>query len=238
MVTDPDRAPSAVGANVIEIVQVPPPGTDEPHVFVCEKSGDDDVMLAIEIAPDELFLSDTATGALVCPSAAEAKVTLMGVKLVGANPVPVTLRICGLSAALSIMVIFPERAPLADGAKITVIVQLAPEVNDAPQVLACANSVDDEVMLAMEMAAEVLFLNEVGSEALVFPMAVAGNASVAGERVVGAAPVPLIEISFGLSAPLWVMVIVPDRAPTAVGAKLIEIVQLAPTATEDPQVLL
>jgi len=93
-------------------------------------------------------------------------------------------------------------------------------------------------MLAMEMAAEVLFINEVVSGALVFPGAVAGNVSVAGERVVGDAPVPLTEISFGLSAPLWLMVTVPDRAPLADGTKLIEIVQLPPAAKEDPQVLL
>jgi len=92
-------------------------------------------MPAIEIAPDELFLNDTAAGALVSPIAVEAKVMLIGVKLVGADPVPVRLTICGLSAALSVIVIFPERAPVADGAKVTLIMQVAPDVKDAPQLL-------------------------------------------------------------------------------------------------------
>jgi hypothetical protein len=47
----------------------------------------------------------------------------------------------------------------------------------------------------------------------------------------GAVPVPLSDTSCGLDLPLSVTVSVPLRAPSAIGVKVTEIVQLAPAAS-------
>ena len=50
-VTEAERAPAAVGANVTMIVQVPDAGTLDPQLFVCPKSpGFVPVMVMLEIA--------------------------------------------------------------------------------------------------------------------------------------------------------------------------------------------
>ena len=49
-------------------------------------------------------------------------------------PVPVNDTACGLPVALSLTVTAPERAPVAVGVKLTLMVQLAPALRLAPQV--------------------------------------------------------------------------------------------------------
>jgi hypothetical protein len=51
----------------------------------------------------------------------------------GAIPVPVKPIVCGLPEALSVMVTAALRVPVADGAKTTLMVQLAFGAIDAPQ---------------------------------------------------------------------------------------------------------
>jgi hypothetical protein len=65
----------------------------------------------------------------------------------------------------------------------------------------------------------------------VWPAATATDAGVTAiDTREGAVPVPLSVTSCGLDPPLSVTVRVPERAPSAVGLKVIEIVQVAAAA--------
>jgi len=48
--------------------------------------------------------------------------------------------VCGLPVALSVMLTEAVRAPVAEGVKVTFIVQLAPAASELPQVVVCAKS--------------------------------------------------------------------------------------------------
>ena len=50
-------------------------------------------------------------------------------------PVPVRLTMCGLPAALSVIVTAPVRIPVALGVNLTLILQLDPAATDEPHVL-------------------------------------------------------------------------------------------------------
>ena len=58
----------------------------------------------------------------------------VGVAAVSA-PFPERLTVCGLPRALSVMLTEAVRLPLAEGVKVTLIVQLAPAATELPQVL-------------------------------------------------------------------------------------------------------
>jgi hypothetical protein len=58
----------------------------------------------------------------------------------GVVPVPVSVTVCGLPVALSVIVSVPVRVPPAVGVKVTLIVQLAPAATVDPQVLVSAKS--------------------------------------------------------------------------------------------------
>ena len=74
-------------------------------------------------------------GSLVVPTGVAAKVRLEGDRdtAAGASPVPLRTTDCGLFVALSVRVRVPLTAPADVGAKLMLIVQLAPPTKDAPQ---------------------------------------------------------------------------------------------------------
>src|SRR5437588_11757188 len=72
------------------------------------------------------------------PSDPDSKSSLKYVP--GARPLPDKATRCGLSAALSLTVNDPARAPVADGVKVTDTEQLAPAANVAGQPLVSAKS--------------------------------------------------------------------------------------------------
>ena len=55
-------------------------------------------------------------------------------------PVPLKLPVCGVPAALSLMLKVPEREPVAVGVNVTLMLQLVPAANATPQLLLCAKS--------------------------------------------------------------------------------------------------
>jgi hypothetical protein len=59
----------------------------------------------------------------------------------GATPVPLSATVCGLPAASSVILIAAVRLPVAEGAKVTLAVQLAPGVSELPHVLLSTKSV-------------------------------------------------------------------------------------------------
>jgi hypothetical protein len=79
----------------------------------------------------------TVWAALVVFSACPAKVNEVGEKVAigaAAVPVPVRATVCGLPAALSATAREALRAPVAEGVKVTLMVQLAPAANVVAQV--------------------------------------------------------------------------------------------------------
>jgi hypothetical protein len=52
---------------------------------------------------------------------------------VGPRPVPLRLTVCGLPAALSVMLSVPFWTPVAVGVNVTLMVQLAPAATELPQ---------------------------------------------------------------------------------------------------------
>lgn len=136
---------------------------------------------------------------------------------------------------MSVIVRVPVRVPLAVGVKVTLIVQLPLTANEAPQLLVWAKS-PLVAMLVMVSAAVPLLVSVTVCAAEVVPTFWPAKVRLAGESpAAGAMPVPLKLAVCGLPAALSVTVNVPLRAPEAVGAKLTLIVQLPPTAKEEPQ---
>ena len=100
---------------------------------------------------DPLFLSVTGTGALTIPCTVAGKAMFVGVSVVGTTPVPASVIVCGLFAALSLIVIVPERTPMEDGVNVIEIVHVAPDATDGPQVFVWVKSAAEEVMPAIEI---------------------------------------------------------------------------------------
>src|ERR1700757_1140912 len=110
-------------------------------------------------------------------------------------PVPVNVTVCGLVAALSLIVKVAERATRRFGEKVTLIVQLAPACRPAPpigQVLLCPKRVGFAppiVMLLMINGTVPVFCTVTLCGALVvliawFPNAIEAGATVTVGRVV------------------------------------------------------
>src|SRR5256712_666884 len=144
---------------------------------------------------------------------------------------------CGLPIASLVMVIAPVRVPVAVGVNVTLIAQLPSAATEVPQVLVCAKSPLATMPGTLSAALPVLFSVTVCAALVVFTSWLA-NVKLVGERLTrGAVPVPVRLTMCGLPAALSVMVIAPVRVPVAVGVKVTLMVQLAPAATEVPQVL-
>lgn len=139
-------------------------------------------------------------------------------------PVPLSVMVCGEPAALSVMVTAAVCAPVAVGAKCPWMVQLAPTVRLAPQVLAKTNeeaSVPVSAMLVIVKVAVPVLVMVTDCDALVEPTMVAGNARLAAENVTGpdCNPVPVSAMVCGDVAALSVRVTAAVRAPVTAGAK-------------------
>lgn len=121
------------------------------------------------------------------------------------------------------------------------MVHLAPTATLEPQVL--ANSNDEAfapvtAMLMIGKGAVPVLVRVTDCDALSVPTRRVPYERLLAERdTAGNSPVPVSAIDCGEFAALSVMVTAADTAPVAVGAKCPWMVQLAPTATLDPQVL-
>jgi len=156
-------------------------------------------------------------------------------------PVPETATVCGLPAAPSVIVMAAERLPVAEGVKVTLIVQLAPAATLNPQVLVWAKLlalVPDTVMLVMLKSAVPVFVSVTVCAALLVPTVSFPKATLEGETLTAdAVPVPERVTVWGLFEALSVTVTVAARDPVADGLKTTLIAQFAPAATDDPQLL-
>ena len=245
MLKVPVRIPEAVGVNVTLMVQLAPATTELPQVLVCAKSPLFVPVTTMLVRLSEalpVFESVTVCAVLVVPTVWLVKVSEEAERLTtgaeAAAPVPVRLTDCGLPEALSVMLKVPVRIPEAVGVNVTLMVQLAPAATELPQVSVSAKSPLAEILVIVKVAEPVL-LSVTVCAALVVPTVWLAKVIEVAERlavVVGAVPVPVRLTVCGLPEALSVMLKVPVRIPEAVGVNVTLMVQLAPTATELPQV--
>ena len=134
------RGPLAEGVNVTPIVQLAPAATELPQVFAISAKSPPSapaierlVILNTELPPLVTVIVCAvpvmATGWLPNERLAGERLTT------GATPVPERLAVWGLPLALSVMLSEAVRLPLAEGVKVTPIVQLPPLATELPQVL-------------------------------------------------------------------------------------------------------
>src|SRR5581483_2175306 len=189
----PVRVPVAVGSKVTLMVQLAPAPTELPQVLVCAKSPLVPMLVMLKEAVP-VFLRVTGRAELVVPSPWAGNVKLVADKLTaGAVPVPVRPIDCGLPVALSLMVTVPVRAPVAAGAKVTLIVQLAPAATELPQVWVCAKS-PLAVMLVIVKIEVLVFFTVTDCAALVVPSGWLPNVRFGGVKLTvagGVVPVPV-----------------------------------------------
>ena len=81
---------------------------------------------------------------------------LMFAAIAKSTPVPLKLKFCGLPAALSLIDRVPVRLPAVDGTKTMLMMQLAPGLSEAPQLVICEKSPVVVVELKVRVALPVL----------------------------------------------------------------------------------
>jgi hypothetical protein len=153
-VTEPVRAPAAVGVNVTLIVQLAPTASVVPQLFVCAKSPLA-VMELIVAAVVPLFDRVVDCAAVVEPTTVDVKARLAGLAFsAGPGAVPVPLRATETAPETSVLTVsVPVREPATVGLNFTVTVQDPPAAMLVPQVLVCEKSpviVTDDTAAAVE----------------------------------------------------------------------------------------
>jgi len=180
-VMPPRRMSVVVGVNVTVNVQDPPVAKvagNDAHgaALVSAKSVPTSVILVMVSEEVPLLVRVAVRGALLVPTIWLANARPGGSKVTaGAIPIPLMLKVCGLSAASSAMVTPPRRMSVVVGLKVTVNVQVplgasvAGNVAQGPVVLVSAKSGLGRTMLVMVRAEvpELVRITDVG--ALVVP---------------------------------------------------------------------
>src|SRR2546427_1397287 len=243
MVMAPFRVPVAVGVKMTLMVQLAPAATLVPFLQVVPAAGAKSplgstlVMVSMTVPP---FVSVTTWVGLVVLRGWLPKLKFAVDRLTAGPegvPVPIKLITWGLPPASSVMVMAPARVPMAVGAKLMLIVQLAPAARLPPfaQVVpdAGVKSPLGATMVRMVNVALPVLVSVTVCGALIVPSGWLANVRLTGDRFT-AGPVsmalPVRLIFCGLSAALSAMVIVPVRRPGIVGVKATLMVQLAPAA--------
>jgi hypothetical protein len=134
--TVPVLLPAAVGVNVTESMQDPPPAMLVPQLWLTAKSPEAAIEVRFKTALPE-FVSVTVCAELVVSVVCDAKVSAVGARVtIGAvaTPVPERVTVWGEPVALSVTVSAPVRVPATEGVKLTEMVQLPPTATLVPQV--------------------------------------------------------------------------------------------------------
>jgi hypothetical protein len=146
---------------------------------------------------------------------------------------------CGEPVALSATEIAAVRLAAEAGVNVTVMVQVAPAARDAPQLLLwpkLLEFVPVTEMLVMVSAAVPGFDSVMGRAVAEVPTVVLGKASGFGLRTAcGAVPVPVSATVCGEPVALSTTDREAVRLPDAVGVKVTVMMQLAPAASDVPQ---
>lgn len=161
--------------------------------------------------------------------------------LLGADiPDPLSEMTCGLSAALSVMVVVAVNVVTLVGVKVTEMLQDAPAARLPPHVVVSANAPVVTMLVMVSDALPVFVIVTVCGTLVVFCCCPANVRLVADSWTMGAdaaPPNPESEITCGLPEALSVIVVVPVEATALDGLNVTEIVQFAPAASEDVQVV-
>jgi hypothetical protein len=161
----------------------------------------------------------------VCPGATVAVAEPDGATATAKScPVPVSVTVCGLLAALSVTANVPLLAPIAVGSKETPIVQLEPATSLLPQgvdVLTMPKSAGLTATFVIASVAVPVFVSVtvcVGPEFFTYW---AGKATLSGDKVaVEAVPVPARPTVWGLPGASSAMLTAALRLPTVVGVNV------------------
>ena len=151
------------------------------------------VAVIVPIVKDalRLFVNVIVCAAAVMPMVVLANVRLAGETVTGVTPVPESVTVCGLFAALSVNVNVPPTAPKAIGVNETPTVQVAPALMLAPQVLEATAKGPLAAMLEKLRGIFSWFVNVTDVIALVLPTATVERFKVLAETVTGVMPVPV-----------------------------------------------
>ncbi len=249
MLTEAERLPLVVGSKETLIVQLPPAATELPQVLVSAKSP---VLAPVSAMPERLsaalplLVRVAVSVPLLVLTGSLPKERLAGDRLAAATvPVPERLIVWGLPAvALSEMLTEAVRLPLAVGSKVTLIVQLPPAATELPQVLVSAKSpalAPVTAMLETLNAALPLLARVAVSVPLAVPTGWFPKERLLAETLAdGSAAATPVPLRLTLSRPpraLVEMLSVAERCPVVLGVKVNLTAQLAPTASEKPQLL-
>jgi hypothetical protein len=136
------------------------------------------------------------------------------------------------------MISEPVLLPSTVGVKVMLMVQLAPTARLDPQVLSCAKSPLNVILVIISGAVPVLLM-VTACGALVAPTGWPEKVRLTADKLTTGAgkPLPARLIVCGLPTALSAMVTEPYRLPGAVGVKVTVIAHAAPAATLAPQVL-
>lgn len=195
-------------------------------------------MLEIVRPASPLLVKVTVFAVLVVFTIWAANVSDVGERFtIGAIPVPLKLAVGWAPVVLLFKISEPAREPRAAGVKITLTVQLLPAANGVPQLFVWEKS-PDITKLPIERAVLPLLLNVMACAELEVPTSCELKASDAGENdAIAPSPVLLKVTEAGAGLLLLDSDSDPVRLPTTVGLKTTLMVQLAPAATEAPQLL-
>ena len=127
-------------------------------------------MLVIESVVRLLFESVDVMGALVVPMFVVGNVRFVGNTETPVTPLPLSVIVCGLLVALSVIVTTPVKVPVDVGLNVTEIVHFLPAKTVLPQVLVCAKG-PVVVMLVMFSVAVPVLVRVAFLTALVVPTA-------------------------------------------------------------------
>jgi hypothetical protein len=206
IVTIPVLVPVALGVNVTGRRQLAPASSELPQVLASAKSPVTAIpLIQSALVPVLLIVTDWA--GLVVSQFCQGKVNVrLERETTGAVPVPNRVTLCGLPAALSVIVTAAFRAPTAVGVKVTLIVQLAFGATGLPaaQVVPVASAKSpalapvNPTLVKVRFAVPLLVTVTVCA-ALVVVTTCAGKFRLAGARTIpGAVPVPVRGTVWGL----------------------------------------
>jgi hypothetical protein len=160
----------------------------------------------------------------------------------GAVPVPVSGRRCGLPAALSVILTVAVRAPTADGVNVAAMLQVLPAANvdvvrqsATPDPLGVTRVKSAKFPEVVSIATLVIvngpvpeFVSTEADCALVVARNWLPSAIVVGARLTaGTVPVPVSVMTCVVGVALSVIVMVAERLPVAVGVNVAATLQLA-----------
>jgi hypothetical protein len=146
-VSVPLRLPASLGEKVTLMVQLAPAATESPQVLVCAKSPVRANLRAVRV-PLPASVSVIVCGALLVETVSAGNVRLVLERFTtGAGAVPLSVTVCGLFAAASVIVRVPVCGPNKTGWKLTLIVQLELAATVGRQLLVSIQPLEIDTLL-------------------------------------------------------------------------------------------